>query len=1147
MSQSYDVAIVGGGPVGCVTAMAHANRGARVLVLEANPAASRRLAGEWLHPPALEVLERFGIGDVGATNYTSGTGFAVFPDDGSDPIELPYPQGKGFSIHHHELVDRLRGKLKDWEGVTYKEPARVVDVEDGSLTYQVKGKGAQNVTAGRIIGAAGRNSVVHKALGMQQDPATYSRMAGILLEDCELPFAGRGHVFLGGPGPVLAYRVSDDQVRMTIDVPLSLPVKQQRDAVLWDAYSTVLPHALRRPFFRALERGGLAWASNQNRPRMAYGREGMTLVGDAVGHHHPLTALGMTLGFQDGVALAEEKNFARYRFRRVRESRVAEMLAVALYEVFADTSDEVVAIRHAVYEMWRRYPGERRRTMRYLACQDTKALRFGSSFVRACGLAGGNLFRETMRSGKWAHSAKLTAELAERCRWLLSGAMHLSDARPSRDYTEDDTWGPALKAARAQAEVMDHPAKRAEAQRRHAEPVQPHIALERAIGWLKKDQREDGGWEGECVWCPMLPAQYVLACAATGTPIDPERKRRLIKQFEATRLPSGSWGMHELSEPYLFATALVYAAARLLGVPADGDLLSGARRFIADEGGVAAIPSWGKFWLALVGLYEWRGVNPVLPEVWQLPKWFPLHPSNYYCHTRLIYLGMASLYGETLPIDESYGGADMTHLLREELYPLGYDEVDFERARHQLREAEIFTPPSRPLKLAYDALRLFDDKVFSRSRREKLREELLAHVRFELHATDDTCISPVNGMLNLLALWHHDPNDEDFARGMKRLSGWMWEDDVDGCRIAGARSASWDTAFAVQALTAASPHYDVSTLLERADTFLENQQIMHPPVAGYAQNHRIDPTGGYTFAERWHGWPVSDCTAEAMLARLEGPVRRASQQQMEAAARFILRTQCRDGGFGSYEPKRGIIDLEWLNPAEMFGDSMTEHPYIECTASCVAALNAFREHYPEVMRGRVDTAIRRALTSIRDRQHPDGTWSANWGIHFIYGTLFGIRGLLAGGVPPQDTAIRRACRWLRSRQHADGGWGESHRACLEDDYRAHAESQVIQTAWALSALLEAKDPDWEAIERGAHFLAQKQREDGSWPKEDPSGVFFHTALLHYELYRQYFPLWALGQFETRRLERDALLDERTRQAEAQQVADRVDARLSASG
>ena len=42
-------------------------------------------------------------------------------------------------------------------------------------------------------------------------------------------------------------------------------------------------------------------------------------------------------------------------------------------------------------------------------------------------------------------------------------------------------------------------------------------------------------------------------------------------------------------------------------------------------------------------------------------------------------------------------------------------------------------------------------------------------------------------------------------------------------------------------------------------------------------------------------------------------------------------------------------------------------------------------------------------------------------------------------------------------------------------------------------------------------------------------MFFHTALLHYELYRAYFPLWALGAYETRRLQRSGLIKGRRTQ------------------
>ena len=89
-----------------------------------------------------------------------------------------------------------------------------------------------------------------------------------------------------------------------------------------------------------------------------------------------------------------------------------------------------------------------------------------------------------------------------------------------------------------------------------------------------------------------------------------------------------------------------------------------------------------------------------------------------------------------------------------------------------------------------------------------------------------------------------------------------------------------------------------------------------------------------------------------------------------------------------------------------------------------------------------------------------------WGVNVIYGTMFGIQGLLATGATNNDPAMVKATNWLLSKQRADGGWKEHFHGCLSRQYVEHTESQVIQTAWALKALLEAQVVDWEAIERG---------------------------------------------------------------------------------
>ena len=434
-----------------------------------------------------------------------------------------------------------------------------------------------------------------------------------------------------------------------------------------------------------------------------------------------------------------------------------------------------------------------------------------------------------------------------------------------------------------------------------------------------------------------------------------------------------------------------------------------------------------------------------------------------------------------------------------------------------MRDADLYARPSAWLRIGYGLARLFE-RFHGKHLRARCTEDMVRRIKWELQTTSHTSISPVSGLLNILALWLHDPDDPDFHEALARLDGWIWEDEEQGARVTGARSASWDTGFALQALAAVPEPDRPGDALRRGADFLLGEQV-DTSFEGFREAYRTDPRGGWCFAGGWHGWPVSDCTAEAVLGLIAARGADADTAALGNAVAFMLRGQNRDGGFGSYEARRSTFGLEWLNPAEMFGDSMTEHSFVECTASCLAALSACREHCPEIADGAVAEADFRAVSWLRRTQATDGSWRGVWGVQFIYGTLFGIRGLLAAGAPPGDPALRSACRWLLERQREDGGWGEHHSGCLSGRYVAHEESQVVQTAWVLIALLEAGDSDWAAISRGARFLLDTQDAEGAWPKQDMAGVFFRTALLDYVLYRQYFPLHALGLYERRRRDR----------------------------
>jgi len=1109
-SRRYDVAIVGGGPVGSLCALAHARKGARVVLLEANPEASKRLAGEWLHPPAVRILREIGIGLDTQPLTGAGSGFVVYPEDDSEPIILPYPDGAhGLACEHSVLVSHLHEAIENESGVDFMPHAQVRAVEDGRITFTRNGTG-ESVAAARIVGADGRGSVVRRSLGLSTNQKTCSWMVGVLVDEVTLPLEGYGYVLGGGPGPILMYRLGERGVRIVVDVPADRWTPRDRIGFLLDSYARWLPESVRPAFVEALRAGQFRTASNKLRPRVSFGSPHRVLIGDAAGHYHPMSAVGITLGFGDALTLAENEDFHDFTTKRFQAIRAPEFLAMGLYEVFADHRAEAAALRRAVYQSWRASSAMRDRTMRLLACEDTSVAQLSRAFFTTVVRAVVGEIPRSFDRLAWRRARDTSHSLAGRFKWLLRGARRLHRARNTGEGKDEeirDAWSHTFLVSMRSGAGDSQPSRPWTVESPDAGPT-----LKSASECLLSLQDENGAWEGEMVWCPMLTAQYVLLHYIMEQPLDPDRCRRVLRSFEQTRLEGGAWGLHEHPPPNLFVTTLVYVAARLLGVERDDPLLEPARRFLQAEG-VLGIPSWGKFWLALLNLYDWRGINAVLPELWSLPRWIPLHPSNWYCHTRLIYMAMAAVYSHRFQVPVT----PLITSLREELFPQGFADVGFSSGRNRLRDADLYARPSVWLRIGYGFSQLFE-RFHSKHLRARCMDAITERIKWELQTTNHTSISPVSGLLNILALWLRDPGDPDSRQALAKLDGWIWEDEEHGARVTGARSISWDTGFALQALETMSGldlAPEVRNALQHGADFLETQQIK-TSFEGFREAYRNDPKGGWCFAGQWHGWPVTDCTAEAVLGIIAAHREATNTTMLKDAVQFMLRGQNRDGGFGSYEAQRSVIGLEWLNPAEMFGESMTEHSYVECTASCLAALAACKEHFPDITDQAVTSAISRADARLRRTQASDGAWRGVWGVQFIYGTSFGIRGLLAAGARPGDPALRLACRWLLDRQREDGGWGEHYSGCFTGRYVAHEESQVIQTAWALIALLEAEDPNWAAISRGAQFLLNTQDADGAWPKQDMAGVFFRTALLDYVLYRQYFPLRALGLYEQRR-------------------------------
>jgi lanosterol synthase len=644
-------------------------------------------------------------------------------------------------------------------------------------------------------------------------------------------------------------------------------------------------------------------------------------------------------------------------------------------------------------------------------------------------------------------------------------------------------------------------------------------AIERGAAKLVSLQGADGSWRGDYGGPMFLLPIYVAACRIAGRAIPEPRRAGMVRYLENAQNPDGSIGLHVEGPGCVFTSALGYVALRQLGVPREDPGLARLRGWIAAQGGALGSASWGKLVLALLGLYEYEGLQPVLPELWLLPERLPVHPSRLWCHCRQVYLPMAWLYGQRArgPEDE------LTRELRADLYLAPYASIRFRDHRDTLAPCDRLVSSGTLLALAQGGMGLYEQLQRAVPGLDRLRgralDELLEQIQYEDRVTSYIRIGPVNAALNTIVHVFRDALGEpgaghEVTRSFEALDGYLFEGH-DGTKMNGYNScALWDTAFAIQALLASPVAEAHAAAIEHAHDYLRENQVIED-VPEHERHYRHASRGGWPFSDRAHGWPITDCTSEGLKCALalERRVARPVPEGLLAdAVALILSFQNSDGGWATYERQRGPAWLERLNPSQVFARIMVDTSYVECTSACLQALQTARRRFP----GRFDRKIARATRAgerfLRREQRPDGSFEGSWGVCFSYGTWFGVQGLLAAGAAPGDRAIERAAEFLRARQGDDGGWGEAGTSCAERRYLALAEGHSVNTAWALLSLCAAGQGASEATRRGAGFLLERQEPDGDWPRQTISGVFNRTTLINYENYRRYFPVWALSRY-----------------------------------
>ncbi|HMK73744.1 MAG TPA: FAD-dependent monooxygenase [Myxococcaceae bacterium] len=455
MDWKGDVVVVGAGTAGCAAAAALAELGLETLVVEPGMDRSRQLAGELMHPAGAADLRSLGFdGALRGAGAVAVTGFAVVDaTDADHPATciLPYgPLGEGVALEHSTLVAALQASLAGRPRVTVWNGARVVGVprnDAGGVEVDVvREDGAQVRLAARLLVAAdGRASRVRGLLGIEEENVRLSSMSGTLVDAALLPHRGLGHLFVGGPAPVLAYAISPDRARVMVDLPTgsdpTTPAQRTE-------YLKALPPPLRDAVIASLASTRPLASANFTRLPRQVARASAVLVGDSAGCCHPLSASGMSSCTRDALALQRSLReapgdvpgaLARYALLRRGPQRTRLSLASALYRCFTEPSPEMAALRRGIVRYWTRSASGRAASMALLSTRESRMWVMSLEYARVVGYSLAGLARALV-------GRSLSPGTAARAAWglVVSTLPHVRQAL--RGAVEDAGLRRALSA-----------------------------------------------------------------------------------------------------------------------------------------------------------------------------------------------------------------------------------------------------------------------------------------------------------------------------------------------------------------------------------------------------------------------------------------------------------------------------------------------------------------------------------------------------------------------------------------------------------------------------------------------------------------------------------------------------------------------------